>query len=148
MVRHGYDTLKVLYRYSILCAGLTPSPTPTIVINVNITSTGSNSAGGVLNLTCSALIVGHSGQPTITWLYGNSQVVAVTGGEAARVTMSPVTVNTNGHYSRSLLLNPLVYSDAGLFTCRVMSGGVTKIETISVTVNGMYIFNVDISVEP
>ena len=119
--------------------GLIPSPTPTTVITVNITSSGGNSAGGVLNLKCSTLIVAHAGQPTITWLRGTIQDTAA-GGNATRVTVSPVTVNVNGHYSRSLLFNPLVASDAGLFTCRVMLEGVTEIETIRVTVNGMYIY--------
>ena len=64
---------------------------------------------------------------------------AAAGRDATRVTVSPMTVNANGHYSRSLLFNPLVASDAGLFTCRVMLEDVTKIETIRVTVNGMYV---------
>lgn len=135
-----YDTLLILfmtlYTPNTLFAG--PSPTPTTVITVNITSSGSIFAGGVLNLKCSALVVAHTGQPTIMWLHGTTQDTAV-GGDATRVTVSPVTVNTNGHYSRSLLFNPLVASDAGLFTCRVMLEGVTEIETISVTVNGMYV---------
>ena len=119
-------------------AGLIPSPTPTTVITINITSSGGNSAGAVFNLKCSASVVGHTSQPTILWLRGTTQDAAASG-DATRVIVSPVTVNATGHYSRLLLFNPLVASDAGLFTCRVMLEGVTEIETIRITVNSMYV---------
>ena len=47
-------------------------------------------------------------------------------------------MDPSGSYSNSLSFSPLVVSDAGLFTCKVIIGGVTKVETTTITVNSMF----------
>ena len=125
-------TDRAIY-YLIPYVGSTPSPTPSVVITVSITSSGINTAGGIFNIQCSTMISGSTDEPTFTWL-SQSQVVD---GDGTK-TVSPTTVNPNSGYSSTLSFNPLLPSDAGLYTCRVMVGRVTREETIIVTVNGMY----------
>ena len=117
---------------------LTPSssPTPPTEVTVSILTSGGHTAGEVLTLTCSAMISGSSDQPNITWLDTTLQNVAQRD-DSTRTTLSPTTVmDSNGTYSKSLSFNPLVESDAGMYTCRVTLGEITRTETATVTVNG------------
>ena len=81
------------------------------------------------------MTVGSTNQPfpTITWLdSSNSQVIAGT-----TRTVSATMMDSVGAYYSLLSFNPLLESDAGLYTCRVMVGNMTEVKTQNITVNGM-----------
>ena len=73
--------------------------------------------------------------PTITWLNNNSQLVTNTGDGTKAVSM--MMMNSNGGYFSILSFDPLLASDAGLYTCRVMVGSAIRMDTVTINVNGM-----------
>ena len=139
---HPYDSLSNnSLPHSPLHAGSTASPTPSIHITISITSLGINTAGEVFSLQCSTgtMSSGSTNQlvPTITWLNSSSQLVTSTGDGTKAV--STIMMNANGGYFSMLSFDPLLASDAGLYTCRVTVGSVIRMETTTVNVSGMYI---------
>ena len=92
------------------------------VISVSITSgSGTNTAGETYSLVCSTSVTGSTDQPTITWLDPMNNLI-----------VPPTTGSMS-----TLIFNPLVASDAGTYTCRMMVGGLTETQTFTVVVNGM-----------
>ena len=88
---------------------------PSVDILVIITSSGNNTAGYVYSLMCSTRIsTGLIGQPTITWLDS----------------MDNEIISTNG----ILTFNPLMVSDAGMYTCRATLGAIVETAEVMVTV--------------
>ena len=65
-------------------------------MSINILS-GANTVGENFSLECSAMILGSTDQPTITWLDSNSYEIATTG-DGSR-TVSVTTLNPDGSHS-------------------------------------------------
>lgn len=74
--------------------------------------------------------------PTITWLNSSSQLVTST--EDGTRAISTTMMNPNGGYFSTLSFDPLLASDAGLYTCRVVVGSAVMMRTVTVNVSGMY----------
>ena len=86
---------------------------PPVDVLVTITPSGDNTLGDGYSLMCSTRIsTGLTGQPTITWLDS----------------MDNEIISTNG----ILTFNPLMASDAGMYTCRATLD--TRVETAEVMV--------------
>ena len=92
-------------------------------ISISITAGGANTAGETYSLECSAAVTGSSDHPSITWLDPMNNLV------------SSEMIYTTGS-SSTLTFNPLSASHAGMYTCSVNAGGVTKTQTLFLTVNG------------
>ena len=103
-----------------------PTSPPSVVTSVSITpGSGTNTAGEIYSLDCSATVNGTSNQPIIIWL------------DPLNSPVPPEMITTTGHMS-TLTFNPLAADHAGTYTCRVMLPGVvTKSQTFTVIVYGM-----------
>lgn len=88
---------------------------PTVDILVTITPSGDNTLGDAYSLICSTRTsTGLTGQPTITWLDS----------------MDNEIISTNG----TLTFNPLMVSDAGMYTCRAILNSIVETAEVLVTV--------------
>ena len=82
-----------------------------------------NVAGNIYSLECSAILMGSTNHPTITWLDPmNNQVPSE---------MVTTTGSTN-----TLTFSPLTASHAGTYTCTAMVGSILETATVVVTVKG------------
>ena len=77
---------------------------------------------------------GSTDQPTITWLDDD---VGILSSDPTRM-VSAATVNSGGSYFSILTFTPLATSDAGRLMCRVTLGGMTQMETTTVSVNSKF----------
>ena len=81
---------------------------------VSITPSGGNTACDAYSLMCSVTVTGSTDQPAITWLDSmNNELVSATG---------------------ILTFNPLMASDAGMYTCRATLGTIVETAEVMVTV--------------
>ena len=129
-----------------------PPTTTAPQISVSITPvSGTNTAGEIYSLECSATVTGltdqptgSTDQPTITWLDDD---VGILSSDPTRM-VSAATVNSGGSYFSILTFTPLATSDAGRLMCRVTLGGMTQMETTTVSVNSKFTLDVHIPLLP
>ena len=102
---------------------------PFVAISVSITPvSGTNTAGEIYSLECSATVTGSTDQPTITWLDPMNNPVP------------SGMVATTGSMS-TLTFNPLSASHAGTYTCRVTVGSAMQTATIDISVESGCMFS-------
>ena len=109
--------------------GLYGNYTLTLGPTVSISASGTNTAGGTYSLMCS---VTATSQPTITWLDDGVE----TAPDSSRTVSATTSVGDSGYsWTSTLILNPLLASYAGTYTCRATlssgySGGMSQVVTV------------------
>ena len=107
--------------FALKCSSICIYSQSTVDILVTITSSGDNTAGDGYSLMCSTRIsTGLIGQPTITWLDSMD---------------NEIIISTNG----ILTFNPLMVSDAGMYTCRAILNSIVETAEVMVTVESEYL---------
>ena len=98
-----------------------------IGIFISINTSGTNIAGEIYTVDCSAIVTGSTDSPAITWLDPMNNPVP----------SQMVATGTTGSMSL-LTFNPLTASHAGIYTCSVTAGYyVTEILSSAVIVKGI-----------
>ena len=92
-------------------------------VTVTLSSSGENIAGVGYNLTCTAVIIGSSDMPIITW---------------NRTEANNMLSHGNGTYSKLLQFDPLQASHEDVYMCQVKIVDVVREELINVTVQSKF----------
>ena len=110
---------------------------------VTISSSGSNTAGEIYLLICTATLVdpvplpSDVPSPTFEWFFGLNSSDSLSSGVTV-VPMATVTVSSSSSisitYTSTLKFSPLTQSHERMYTCRLGAGSL--VNSVMVTVNG------------
>ena len=96
---------------------------------------GAPTAGHSLNLTCTAILNGTIGSPTIEWLSPNNSPVSNSG----TITVGNVIMVNNSAYERTLVFSSVHTSHAGQYTCRATLDQASATNSTELSVKSMYV---------
>ena len=99
-----------------------------ITVDVEITTSDNNTAGETFTLMCALSGMPESEDVTHIWLR-NDTVINTTSDETITESMISPSIS-------QLTFNPLQISHEGVFSCQVMTEGITDKESFNITVNG------------
>ena len=98
-------------------------------VSVAITTSGTSTAGETYNLECSVTVAGSIETPTITWLFGMTEITS-----DSFTTLSETASNGSNGYFRMLTFDPLSASHAGNYSCKAAVSGEIQTGITMVTV--------------
>ena len=96
---------------------------------------GVPTAGQSLNLTCTAILNGTIGPPTIDWLSPNNNPVS----NSSNITVGNVIMVNDSAYERTLVFSSVHTSHAGQYTCRTTLDQVSAMASTELSVKSTYV---------
>ena len=100
-----------------------------------IRDAGAPTAGQSLNLTCTAILNGIIGSPTIDWLSPNNNPVS----NSSIITVENMIMVNNSAYERTLVFSSVHTSHGGQYTCRAVLDQVSAMASTELSVKSMYV---------
>ena len=105
-------------------------------LNVSFTSdAGVPTAGQSLNLTCTAILNGTIGSPTIDWLSPNNNLVS----NSSNITVNNMIMVNNSAYERTLMFSSVHTSHGGKYSCRATLDQVSAMASTELSVKSAYV---------
>ena len=95
---------------------------------MKITTSDNNTAGEIFTLKCELSGVPENVDVTYIWLRNDTAINTTSDGT--------ITVSMTSPSISQLTFNPLQISHEGVFSCQVMTEGITDKESFNITVNG------------
>ena len=103
-------------------------------LRVTITrDTGAPTAGQSYNLTCTVILDGTTGSPTIEWLDSNSSPLL----NSTNVTVESIVMVNDSAYDRTLVFSSLHTSHGGQYTCRAVLDGASAVASTELSVQSV-----------
>ena len=96
---------------------------------------GAPTAGQSLNLTCTAILNGTIGSPTIQWLDSNNSPIS----NNSNFTVENIIMVNNSAYERTLVFSSIHTSHGGQYTCQAVLGEASAMASTELSVKSMYI---------
>ena len=96
---------------------------------------GTPTAGQSWNLTCTALLNGTIGSPTIEWLSPNSNSIS----NSSNFTVENMIMVNNSAYERTLVFSSVHTSHGGQYTCRAVLGKASAVNSTELSVKSTYV---------
>ena len=96
---------------------------------------GTPTAGQSWNLTCTAILNGTIGSPTIDWLSPNNNPVS----NSSIITVENMIMVNNSAYERTLMFSSVHTSHGGQYTCRAVLGEVSATNSTELSVKSTYV---------
>ena len=100
-----------------------------------IRDAGVSTAGQSLNLTCTAILNGIAGSPTIQWLDSNSNPIS----NNSNFTVENMIMVNDSAYERTLVFSSVHTSHAGHYTCRATLGQASAMASTQLSVKSTYV---------
>ena len=94
---------------------------------------GAPTAGQSYNITCTVILNGTTGSPTIEWLGPNNNPLL----NSSSVTVENVVMVNDSAYDRTLVFSSLRTSHGGQYTCRAALGQVSAMASTGILVKSM-----------
>ena len=91
---------------------------------------GAPTAGQSYNITCTVILNGITGSPTIEWLGPNNNPLL----NSSNVTVENVVMVNDSAFDRTLVFSSLRTSHGGQYTCRVALGQVSAMASTGILV--------------
>ena len=98
-------------------------------------SAGPLTAEQSYNLTCTVVLNGTTGSPTIKWLYPNNNPLL----NSSSVTVDNMVIVNDTAYERTLLFSSLRTSHGGQYTCRAVLGQTSAMASTKILLQGAYV---------
>ena len=98
---------------------------------------GPLTAGQSYSLTCTIMLDGITGSPTIEWLDPNNNPVS----NSSSVTVENIVMVNDSSYDRTLAFSSLHTSHGGQYTCRAALGQVSAVASSEFLVQSVYAQN-------
>ena len=92
-------------------------------------------AGQSLNLTCTAILNGIIGSPTIDWLSPNNNLVS----NSSTITVENMIVVNNSAYERTLMFSSVHTCHGGQYTCQATLGQASATNSAELSVKSTYV---------
>ena len=96
---------------------------------------GAPTAGQSLNLTCTAILNGTIGSPTIQWLDSNSNPIS----NSSNFTVENMIMVNDSAYERTLVFSSVHTSHAGQYTCRAVLGEASAANSTELSVKCTFV---------
>ena len=96
---------------------------------------GAPTAGQSLNLTCTAILNGTIGSPTIQWLDSNSNPIS----NSSNFTVENMIMVNDSAYERTLVFSSVHTSHAGQYTCRAVLDQASAMASTELSVKSTFV---------
>ena len=100
-----------------------------------IHNAGAPTAGQSWNLTCTAILNGITGSPTIQWLDSNSNPVS----NNSNITVENMIMVNYSAFERTLVFSSVYTSHAGQYTCRAVLSEASAMANTQLSVKSAYV---------
>ena len=100
-----------------------------------IRDAGAPTAGQSWNLTCTAILNGIAGSPTIQWLDSNSNPIS----NNSNFTIENMIMMNNSAYERTLVFSSVHTSHAGQYTCRAVLDQASAANSTQLSVKSTFV---------
>ena len=102
-------------------------------LHVAVRHTGAPTARQSFNLTCTVILDGITGSPTIEWLGPNNYPISY----SSSVTVDNVVIVNESAYDRTLVFSSLHTSHGGQYTCRAVLDQASAMASIVLSVQSV-----------